>query len=223
MTLVLSPPEWKASSKYYDIKFSWDPTANIGILSDTCLDTTVAQPILEDDSAKKAINTIIESLLEQGKRWFAKPLTENMIRNRLKHEFSQGTEGNIPEPPFQVEWIPTSIRISTSQFVLVWSFKSFKELKTQIPSSFLDDETDDTGLKEVDLEKSVVTAGGDLFTLKENEEKRLSKERVKAARIKAAVAKYKAEVLIQEYEELYGDLSDISDEEEEEEDFGEDD
>lgn len=218
MTLVLSPPEWKAVNKYYHIKFSWDPTSEIGVLSDTSLDNTALGPILTDDGAKELVDTVIKSLLDQGKRWFAKPLTETGIRNRLQHEIdNSSSSAQTPDPPFQTEWIPTSMRISHNQFVIVWSFKAFKEMKTQIPLSFMEDDDDEAGaLREVDLEKAVVPNNDELFTLTEDEERRKSKERVKAARIKAAIAKYKAEVLVQEYEELYGDLSDNSDSDEEE-------
>jgi len=214
MTLVLSPPEWKAVDKHYIIRFSWDPTMDLFFLSDTVLDSDKLLDPIFDDEANKAIDTILEALVTQGKRWFTRPLQETTIRNRLKHEYLKENPVDIqrPDPPFQVQWIPTEIHIYSSQFKLVWSIKNFKEMKSQIPSSFLEEDNVD-GLLEVDIEKNLVVQPGDVFSLTENEERRKIKERVKAARIRAAIAKYKAEVLAQEYRELYGDLSDSEDEE----------
>jgi len=218
MTLVLSPPEWKAVNKHYNIKISWDSPTDNSVLSDTVLDNeSFMDPLLTEDSAKRVINIVLDSLITQGKRWFAKPLQESTVRNRLKHEyFTKSLSESIkrPDPPFQIQWIPTEIHISSAQFILVWSIINFKEMKSQIPISFLEDDVED-GLLEVDFEKVVSVQPGDPFSLTQNQEQTKNRERVKAARIRAAIAKYKAEVLAQEYRELYGDLSDSEEDENE--------
>jgi len=223
MTLVLSPPEWKAKEKYYIIKFAWDPTSKFDLLGDTVLDTEVIKngsPILDTPSCKSIIQTIISSIVTQGTRWFAKPLQELSIRNRLKHQYNFDISGSLPDPPFQFNWIPTEIIVSSSQFILVWAISEYKEIKTQIPLSFLDD---DEGLEEIDVTKDLTININDseTFTLKESQERVVHRERVKAARVRAAIAKYKSEVLIEQYRELYGDLSDSEEEDSDGESNGE--
>lgn len=219
MKLVLSPPEWKASLKYFSLKLAWDPTIDLSLKSDTVLELPVSDKNgpMTDDNMTKCINIIVKTLISQGTRWFAKPLQEKNILNKLKHTYIFDFEGAKPDPPFQINWIPTELHVLSSQFILVWGIKDYHEIKSHIPLSFLDD---DSEIQEVDVLSSVPQVSDDVFTLKENENKKNQRELIKAARVKAAIAKYKAELLVQEYNELYGDLSDSEEEESDDESVG---
>ncbi|NBO62074.1 MAG: hypothetical protein EBU82_14160 [Flavobacteriia bacterium] len=171
----------------------------------------------------------------QESNWFAKPLREASILRRLEHNWkgdSVKTSGW-----FTATWIPISLEITPSSFILSWSILKFEESNPRISSRFLSLSEPPTprsqspdSLQNVERSPPIrqfvyqPQESNDLEQIYDIplstdsneidlEEQRKERQSIREARLRVEVAQMKLEKYLQNYYRKYGDIPDESDSE----------
>ncbi len=201
---------------------------------------SIEHPDINNEDFKKLIKQFITCLIEKDKevKWFATPLREASILRRLQHTWT-----SVLSPPAgwcSAKWIPTTLEITSTSFVLTWAACSFEEASPRISSRFLSlsepatprsqspepaqtsaqsppirqftyQPSQNSELEQIyDIPLSTDSQQIDL------EEQRKERQSIREARLRVELAQMKLEKHIQNYYRKYGDIPDETDSESEE-------
>jgi hypothetical protein len=231
MKLDLDIPTWYSQDSIYSSKIK---SSDI-VLETDCLDFSVpnldvkpAQDIIEE--TKKAVIPII---VQQTAKWFSNPLTTEQITKRLRFEFSElnfGQENRF----LKISWKPYHFQVHKKGFVLIFRAHSFIECSPRIPMSFLDPmtprATTPTEEEREEVRNIVLQPGAGpleqiddiplsdtLGSFELRDERMRERQRLRQAKLRAAIARLKVEEMRERYLRQYGDeyLEESSDSEEE--------
>ena len=170
--------------------------------------------------------TLIDIIQPQILSWFTTPITVEKLRKNLKIEFMPFEY--TPESRWvSVRWVPKHFKIQTKGFVLLFSVQSFVESNPRIPLSFLESTTPRaTTPEEAPLVRNIVIQPGavqipnDLIEstdiplseshasmeIEMDDKKSTERQRLRHAKLRAAIARLKVEELRERYIREYGDV-----------------
>lgn len=193
--------EFKATSVYYE--------AGVPIAAPVSPATALAQ------------EKIVIAFLEATRKYFTSPLTTEKV---LRHLRSSVLEGDLPTSTgwYDIVWVPAKMIVKTGDYELVWRIASTTESCALIPSEFTESQTPrakspdtpEQEIRSIQIHDSLIPVGdlplSDLPPLPFSAEEDLdpvkedSKRKLREARLKASLAKLKAQRMQQIYYERYG-------------------
>jgi hypothetical protein len=176
--------------------------------------------------------TMIEIIQPQILTWFTTPITLDKLRKNLKFEFAPFEY--TPESRWvSVRWIPKHFKIQTKGFVLLFSVQSFVESNPRIPLSFLESTTPRaTTPEDAPLIRNIVVRPGAIqipsdliestdiplseshasMEIEMDDKKSTERQRLRQAKLRAAIARLKVEEMRERYIREYGDIDDENEE-----------
>ena len=176
--------------------------------------------------------TMIEIIQPQILTWFTTPITLDKLRKNLKFEFAPFEY--TPESRWvSVRWVPKHFKIQTKGFVLLFSVQSFVESNPRIPLSFLESTTprattpDDAPLiRNIVVRPGAIQIPSDLIEstdiplseshasmeIEMDDKKSTERQRLRQAKLRAAIARLKVEEMRERYIREYGDIDDENEE-----------
>lgn len=221
--MEISVPTWNGATKCYTFT----------ILS---VNNTVPQTLFLESTTKELdipavpptyIVEIVRDFLETTKKYFTNPLTSEKV---LRHLRQTTRSTGLPTEPnwYTIQWAPSLFLVKPGEFELVWGIRSVEQATPLIPADFTASQTPRAQSPEVpeqtrkiQIHDSLIPVGdlplSDLpplsFTTEAIDPSReLNKRRVREARLKAALAKLKAQRMEHRYYERYGQPLDDSEE-----------
>lgn len=165
---------------------------------------------------------IVSAFLEATRKYFTSPLTAEKVLRHLRHSVQ---EGDLPTSTgwYDVVWAPAKMIVKTGEYELVWRIASTTETNPMIPSEFTESKTprprspdtpEQQEVRSIQIHDSLIPVGdlplSDLPPLPFSTEEELdplkedSKRKIREARLKAALARLKAQRMEQSYYERYG-------------------
>jgi len=176
--------------------------------------------------------TMIEIIQPQILTWFTTPITLDKLRKNLKFEFAPFEY--TPESRWvSVRWVPKHFKIQTKGFVLLFSVQSFVESNPRIPLSFLESTTPRaTTPEDAPLIRNIVVRPGAIqipsdliestdiplseshasMEIEMDDKKSTERQRLRQAKLRAAIARLKVEEMRERYIREYGDIDDENEE-----------
>jgi hypothetical protein len=171
---------------------------------------------------------MIEIIQPQILTWFTTPITLDKLRKNLKFEFAPFEY--TPESRWvSVRWVPKHFKIQTKGFVLLFSVQSFVESNPRIPLSFLESTTPRASTPEdAPLVRNIVVRPGAIqipsdliestdiplseshasMEIEMDDKKSTERQRLRQAKLRAAIARLKVEEMRERYIREYGDVDD---------------
>ena len=186
-------PIWDNTKNCYEIQIN--PNVEFTYKSDL---TTPSESI---------INKIVESLAEEGKQWFSSPIKSSIVLKRLVNIF----KGDVPPASNNLYvYTPTLFIIYPRKFELVWDVSAIKN--DIIPCNFIEfsEDLEDAPAKTIIIQENDILENVDIpFDESQEEPDHISsravfKQRIRHARLKAAIAAMKAEKMAEKYFRRYG-------------------
>jgi hypothetical protein len=215
--LTLDTPTWYSKESMYS-----------AVVKDTDikLDSEAIDLSKEGQNIKPSPEAVEECRKETAKlltdlllNWFTTPLTTEQIEKRLKFDFL----------PFQyqpeakwvsVRWVPKHFQVQKKGFFMLFQVQSYIESNPRIPLSFLDattpratTPTEDTipQMRNVVIQPSTGLDLADMIpyadhhgSLELRDEHTRDRQRLRQARLKAAIARLKVEEMKERYLRQYG-------------------
>lgn len=179
------------------------------------------------------ISGMLSAFIENTAHYFMTPLTWNGLLESLEHiwvGWREHIDSNPPvdrRPPAQITWRPIEMRVASDSQKLVWKIESKEVPPLRIPPGFgqpppvrtvtvvsPEQETLVSGLEMGMLEPTDDIPYGDEeedLTTSAALERAEHRKKVRQARLRAAMAKLRAETLTQKYFDRYGDLENEDD------------
>lgn len=226
--LSLNVPTWYSNDKMYiaDVK-----ETNIMLQSEpvNLTEENHSKPPSED-IISSFMKDILPILHEQIKGWFTTPLTIEKIQKKLKCEFKGLTVKNDSKWVSFV-WAPKYFSVESTVFKIVFHVVSMNECNPRIPLTFLESDTPRAGSPVDSLEgdmqniRNVVIQPSEQAyelmdmipfsehptTLELKDEKSRERQRLRQAKLRAAIARLKVEEMKERYLRHYGG-GDVSEE-----------
>jgi hypothetical protein len=181
-----------------------------------------------DEQIESTRVTMIEIIQPQILTWFTTPITVDKLRKNLKFEFAPFEY--TPESRWvSVRWVPKHFKIQTKGFVLLFSVQSFVESNPRIPLSFLESTTPRASTPEdAPLVRNIVVRPGAIqipsdliestdiplseshasMEIEMDDKKSTERQRLRQAKLRAAIARLKVEEMRERYIREYGDVDD---------------
>jgi len=224
MTSTFTNPEWNVQTNQYVIKVKkyyneFLYIENRDKSSGNFYDTVTVE---NNQEFKKVLASLIDKLCNEGKNWFASPIRPEILLKRLSHTFMKPTEDDNFGSLVEFTWAPKTIFINQKNFEIEWIIINYKTINSLIPSNFIDfsEELEDAPAKTIIIQENELLENVEIpFDESQNEIDLVSsraamKQKVRAARLKAAIATMKAEKLAEKYFRRYGIQNDLENESE---------
>jgi len=209
---ALQQPVWVHSKNGYNIRFNHKSTYSFVKLSN--------EDAKNSEDLQKVTNQIAQSIVSEGKQWFASPIRMETFLNKLNHTFERSPHlvyesGKTYNETYNLK----NIWIYPSKFELEWICIDNQTADDSIiPSDFLDfsKQENETTIEinkddfiELEPSKNIVITNNELKeesfeTTEEISPRSLLKEKIKKARTKVALAQMKLSQLEKKYFRLYG-------------------
>lgn len=205
MSLQVIPPHFDSSKNCYSFTFQ-----NAPVFEETTTNPAILV-ITEED-----LTEFVTEFLLQASKYFSKPLEISLFFRRIAHEYDTSAVElkNIMETgdTFRASWIPARITFYTNRYILHWTLCELESqiISSTIPSGFLDEpvvEDTKSELPEVPLveeNQDAIPFGG--IPPAEKEVKGKERKQIRQARLRAALAKFRAERLAERYYKRYGNF-----------------
>lgn len=218
MHLALDTPTWYSKESMYSAIVK---TSDITLDSETIDLSKEGQAILppseQTEELRKEIAAPLTDLLLS---WFTTPLTTEQIQKRLKFEF-QPFQYQLENKWVKVRWVPKYFQVQKKGFYLLFQVQSFIEASPRIPLSFLEATTPrattPTDEKVPQMRNIVIQPSTSIdlaemipyaehqSSLELRDEHTRDRQRLRQARLKAAIARLKVEEMKERYLRHYGD------------------
>jgi len=251
--ISFSIPVWQ--KQYYTIKIAAGSEYSVASppqyidLSGT--NVNYETPDEDVPSFNEVTKKFITALIEKDKQasWFSTKLKEASVLRKLIHVWETAHLDTYSHESgwYLLNWKPTSLKIKTDGFILVWSIVRIEATTPQISPRFLHlseppspapekESSPSNTIRQITLQAGAGAGNSssdelqqvyDIPFSNENtaavfEEQIRDKQVVQEARLRLALAKLKAERLEQKYSKKYGEyLEDDEDEDEDEDEEGE--
>jgi len=182
---------------------------------------------------KQTIKEIVHALIQKNNevRWFATSLHESSILRRLEHRWKT----NSMMPPtgwFRAKWLPSTLEVTTSSFILSWCVSEYEETGPRISSRFLSlsqppspgsasPKSYDESIRQFTFEPGQTSYMEQVFDIPlstntaeiDLEEEKRERQTIREARLRMELAQMKLEKHLQNYYHKYGNIPDESDSE----------
>jgi hypothetical protein len=217
MYLALEAPTWYSKESMYSAVIK---TTDIVLDSEPIDLSKEGQNILPPAEAteevrKNAAKVLTDLLLT----WFTTPLTTEQIEKRLKVEF-QPFQYQTETKWVKVRWVPKYFQVQKKGFFLLFQVQSYIEASPRIPLSFLEattpratTPTEDTipQMRNIIIQPSTGLDLAEMIpyadhqpSLELRDEHTRDRQRLRHARLKAAIARLKVEEMKERYLRHYG-------------------
>jgi hypothetical protein len=141
----------------------------------------------------------IDSFLSKASSYFSKPLEKTLFLQRVAYHYSTGDyEGSDPAQIQQISWIPVRILFYPARYEIHWRVASVE----LIPPG--------TMLQEADVEE-ISSKEPPRRMMPPESIQRITRQKIRQARIRCAFAKLNLERLIERYYSKYGHFDGLSD------------
>lgn len=218
MHLVLDTPTWYSKESMYSAIVK---TTDISLDSEAVDLSKEGQEILPlADKTEQLRKSVAVPLTEVLLNWFTTPLTTEQIEKRLKIDF-QPFQYQLENKWVKVRWVPKYFQVQKKGFYLLFQVQSFIEASPRIPMSFLEATTPrattPTDEKMPQMRNIVIQPSTSLdlaemipyaehqASLELRDEHTRDRQRLRQARLKAAIARLKVEEMKERYLRQYGD------------------
>lgn len=158
------------------------------------------------------LNNIANTLFTEGSEWFASPIKPQLFLKKIKHNFETPNMNQTYGTNVEFTWAPIQLKIIPTSFLIHWRIIHFKDQTNIIPSDFIQDFDDIEELepKTIVIQQNEIIENVDIPF--DNSEKpihvvssrALMKQKVRQAKLKAAIATMKAERMAEKYFRRYG-------------------
>lgn len=220
MKLELDVPTWYSQDAMYS-----SPVKSTDILleSEVCDLTKEGLDFKPTEDLIQITRTaLIPILVDQTAKWFATPLTIDQINKRLTLEFP-AVEYESESRWVKATWKPFHFQVQRRGFRLIFRLNSFHECNPRIPLSFLEAMTPRAttpteppqqvrnivlhpGAGPTDLEQiDDIPLSETLSSFELRDERTREKQRLRQAKLRAAIARLKVEEMRERYLRHYGD------------------
>lgn len=216
--MIFSTPEWNSEKQLYKVhifepvRFKYTETR-----LKSSGESFFSEINTSNESFLKVLNEFADALYTEGNSWFASPITQKFFLKRVHNTFEAISTGRNYGNSVEFSWVPTALQINPKTFELKWDIFRVHSTNSVIPSDFID-------ITEELEPKTIVIQNNDLienveipFDDSEQPTKIISsravlKQKIRKAKLKAAVAAMKAERLAEKYFRRYGIQTDFDSE-----------
>jgi hypothetical protein len=230
--ITFARPIWNSKTNTYVISLSAPNTFYIeseSQYSDISSNQVVIEhPDTNNDTVKQSIKLIVDALIQKNNEvnWFATSLHEASILRRLEHKWKPNPMIS-PTGWFIAKWIPATLEVTPSSFILSWVVLTYEEASPRISSRFLSlsappsprsvsPHSTEESVRQFtyapgqtpfmeqifDIPLSTNTAEIDL------EEEKRERQSIREARLRMELAQMKLEKHLQNYYHKYGNIPD---------------
>jgi hypothetical protein len=221
MSFQVLPPQYDQEKKSYIFKFKNPPKIEEVTTNPTKLSIT------EEDLTE----IFTRDFLTQASKYFSKPLDTELFYKRVAYTWvTEEVDLTVTgEESFRATWIPAAIVFYTSRYELTFNLVELEPVVVQsIPPGFLDglgvpgEEVPlipvETELPELPITEITIPFGE--MSMDEKEKREVARKKIRQARLRASLARLRAEKLADRYFSRYGNFdmdgsgSELSSEEE---------
>jgi hypothetical protein len=235
--MIFTTPQWNPSKNSYKIEINSNIFNYTEIRNVSSGDAFFNTVDITSNTFQEIINTLSLKINEESKLWFASPIKPHIFIKKTSHIFDEVplnlyTYGNA----FKFTWTPISLEITPKTFEIKWNFTFLKinDTSTSINSIDFAEDLEETQPRTIVIQQNDIIENVDIpFDISEQPIHQVSsraiiKQKVRQAKLKAAIATMKAERMAEKYFRRYGvqtelgsdsDLSINSEEEETDEDI----
>lgn len=222
MKIELEAPTWYSRESMYSSQVKSTDLSFKGALVDFSKENSDFLPSQDDIAAKRV--DIVSELINQTVSWFTAPLTVAQMSKRLQIEFLKFDDYTPQNKWVQAIWVPTYFQVKRSGFVLALKIESLIECNPRIPTTFFESitprATTPTEPVKVEVRNIVLVPGAgpnemeqiDDIPLSETQasfeikdERTRERQRLRQAKLRAAIARLKVEEMRERYLRHYGD------------------
>lgn len=191
---------------------------------------------VNNDTFKNVVIFFADAIHKECRSWFATPIKPEVFLKKVKHTFDE-IPTNEKKPygnTVLFRWSPYELEISAKSFEISWELFEYKNDESIIPSDFIDFSEDlELNPRTIVIQKNDIIENAEIsFDNSEQDSvhqissRAILKQKVRKAKLKAAIATMKAERMAEKYFRRYGietkldsdsDISFDSEEEESEE------
>jgi hypothetical protein len=176
---------------------------------------------IEDDKFKSVVNNFANVVYQEGAGWFATAIKPEIFLKKVKHTFDE-----IPrceKKPYGntviFTWVPYQLEITSKSFEISWEIFKYENYDSIIPSNFIDfSEELEIQPRTIVIQQNEIIENAEIpFDSSEQDVHPISsraagmllKQKVRKAKLKAAIATMKAERLAEKYFRRYGVQTDL--------------
>jgi len=205
MSFEVLPPQFDSTKKFYTFTFKHAPR----------IEVTTKDPskliVMEGDSTEQ----FLKEFLQQASKYFSKSLDLAMFYKRavyhwITDEVDSQTYVN-KEETFRATWIPARILFYPTRYEVYFTLVEVEIVSFRIPPGFLDDLSDSNNLKTELPELPITEIMDDDIPYKvSSSEEKIKREgvrkHIRQARLRASLARLRAEELADRYWKRYGNF-----------------
>lgn len=212
--MIFSNPIWNVHTNSYKVRiidknqFSYTET-RLKSSGDVFYDTIN----VNDNSFKTLLNNLADAIHKEGSSWFATPIKPEVFLKKVKHTFDEipRHEKKLYGNNVLFTWLPYELEISSKSFEISWEIYKYETHDSIIPSNFIDFSEDlELNPRTIVIQKNEIIENAEIpFDNSEQDVHLISsravlKQKVRKAKLKAAIATMKAERMAEKYFRRYG-------------------
>ncbi len=224
--MQVSPPKQDAAKRYYEFTFTNAPVID-------CSSATLI-PFSVDTALQHTLQGIVQAFLRDSAKYFSKQMSETIFYQRLTHRWeTEQVEVEAGKEILSASWTPAKLHIYPTQYEIHWSLVRVEYVpEPTIPPGFLERDEEEVATDEwlgIGLGQELEGGADELpgqplgaldaeaiplssrFTKAERSRRAEQRQRIRQARLRAALAQLKAERLADRYYRKYGDFEELDD------------
>jgi hypothetical protein len=230
MTVSIERPVFLHDKRCHEVKIS---QCDLRLTKEVSTAAELPVEFTGDSQEADALEPFLQGFLEESKGFFSKPLDSDLFRYRLVHCWDGLDSCSTEKVRARVQWVPASVLFYPNRYELHWEIAEFEELSastnlsgqaeepavesapvsSELPSESAttispraenppDLLADAELLDAIPFEASAQMVAGPANRSRE-------RQRIRRARLKAALAQLRAERLAERYYDRYGTLAGI--------------
>lgn len=212
-------PVWIHNKKAYNIKISTKESFIFNTINE--IKETYTNPNTNNDEFQRVFSKIGEQIVEEGKLWFASPITTETFRKKVHNSFNNElshqtyTYGKL----YQETWKLKCIWVYSNRFELEWNLIDLQPYEDSIiPSDFLNFKEEFNTIEPFGNRTIVIQPTRDElleqddipFESSEQDDtfspRAILREKIKKAKVKFVLSQMKLSDLEKKYFRLYGEV-----------------
>ena len=217
--MSFQPPVWIHNKKAYNIKISTKESFIFNTINE--IKEIYTNPNTNNDEFQRVFTKIGEQIVEEGKLWFASPITTETFRKKVHNSFNNElshqtyTYGKL----YQETWKLKSIWVYSNRFELEWNLIDLQPYEDSIiPSDFLNFKEEFNTIEPFGNRTIVIQPTRDElleqddipFESSEQDDtfspRAILREKIKKAKVKFVLSQMKLSDLEKKYFRLYGEV-----------------
>jgi hypothetical protein len=176
---------------------------------------------VNNESFKTVVNKFADAIYKEGSSWFATPIKSEIFLKKVKHIFDEipSDEKKAYGNNVLFTWVPYKLEIISKSFEISWEISKYETHDLIIPSNFIDiSEELEVHPRTIVIQQNEIIENAeipfdnseqDIHTISSRAAGMLLKQKVRKAKLKAAIATMKAERMAEKYFRRYGVQTDL--------------